>query len=102
MFRKHHGRLLAMLPRADSSGTYTDDRRTGTSGQPCGGHLIGRSAAGTSGTEHLSLLAEHEARPVAIALLRGKRETQGGSLVAGIMKLSRYADLYDEIICFIS
>lgn len=82
MFRKHHGRLLAMLPRADSSGTYTDDRRTGTSGHPCGGRLIGRSAAGTSGAEHLSLLAEHEARPVAIVLLRGEREAQGGSLVA--------------------
>lgn len=37
-----------MLPRADSSGTYTDDRRTGTCGHPCGGRLIGRSAAGTS------------------------------------------------------
>lgn len=82
VFRKHHGRLLAMLPRADSSGTYTDDRRTGTSGHPCGGRIIGRSVAGTSGAEHLSLLAEHKARPVAIALLRDELEAQGGSLVA--------------------
>lgn len=46
-----------MLPRADSSGTYTDDRRTGTSGHPCGGHLIGRS------------LPEHPVRSILVYLL---------------------------------